>query len=222
MGRRHSLYKYIFRYGLAVQHADDSMAIAGVMFGVGNHYDGRSLFVEIREQGHYLVTVRGVQVTCWFIRQDEFGVVYHGAGYGYTLLLTAGKLLRVVIAPVHDLHLVQHGFDALFSFRTFYTEIYEREFNVFEDGELVDEVKALEDEADVAFAQIGAFAFVEMGDFDAVEDKATAIGIVKQTEDIQKGGFTATGGTHYGDELAFFDFESEFIQRDGFHFFRAI
>src|SRR6185437_2194069 len=147
------------------------MAIAGVVFGVGNHDDGRSLLVEVGKQGHHFVTVRRVEVTCRFIRQDELGVIDHGAGYGYTLLLTTGKLLRVVVAAVHDLHFVEDGFHALFSFGSFDAKVYEGEFHVLENGELVDEVKTLENEADVTFAEVGAFAFVEVGDFDAVEDK---------------------------------------------------
>src|SRR6201992_4544608 len=81
------LNKDVLCYGLTVQHADDAMAVAGVVFGVGNHDDGRALFVEIGEQGHHLITIRGVEVTGRFIREDELGVIDHGAGYGYALLL---------------------------------------------------------------------------------------------------------------------------------------
>ena len=198
------------------------MAVAGVVFGVGNHDDGRSLFVEIGEQGHYLVTVGGVEVTCRFIRQDELGVIDHGAGYGYALLLTTGELLGVVVAAVHDLHLVEDHFHALFSFRAFYAEIDEGEFYVFEYGQFIDQVETLENETDITFPKVCSFPLVEVGDFDAVEQEATAIGIIQETEDIEQGGFAAAGRAHDGHEFSFFDFEGEFVKCDGLYLFGAI
>ena len=198
------------------------MAEAGVVFGVGNHDDGRALFVQIGKQGHDLVTIAGVKVTRRFIREDELGVVDYGTGYGDTLLLTTGKLLRVVVAAMHDLHFVKYSFYALFAFRSFDAKIYEGELDVFENRELVYEVEALEYEADIAFAEIGPFPLIEMGDFDAVEDEAAAIRIIEKTEDIEEGGFTAPGRAHDGNELTFFDLEAELVQRDGFHLFGAV
>ena len=130
--------------------------------------------------------------------------------------------MGVVVATVHDLHFVEDYLYALFSFGAFDAEIYEGEFYVFENGELVDEVKTLENEADVAFAEVGAFAFVEMGYFDTVEDEAAGIGIVEEAEYIQEGGFAAAGGAHDGDEFPFFDFEGEFVKCDGLYLFGAI
>jgi len=80
----------------------------------------------------------------------------------------------------------------------------------------------LEHEADVAFAEISSFAFVEVRYFSAVEYEAASIGIIKQTQDIEECGFSAAGGAHNGYELAFFDFKAEVIQRDGFHFFGTV
>ena len=80
----------------------------------------------------------------------------------------------------------------------------------------------MEYEADVAFAEVGSFAFVEVRYFDAVEHEAACIGIVEETEYIQEGRFAATGGAHHGDEFAFFDLEGEFVKCDGLYLFGAI
>ena len=216
------LDQYVFRNGLTVQHADDAMAVAGVVFGVCYHDDGGALFVQIGEQLHYFITVGRVQVTSRFIGQDQLGVIDNGAGYGYTLLLTAGQLLRVVITTVHDLHLIQYNFYALFALGTFYAKIDEGQLDIFKHCELVDEVKALEYEADVAFAQVGPFAFVEMRYLGAIEDKAASIRIVEQTQDIQESGFPTAGRPHDRNEFSFLDFEAEVVQRDRFYFFGTV
>jgi len=198
------------------------MAIAGVMFGVGNHYDGGALFVEVCQELHYFVTVGGVEVTGRFIGEDELGVIDDGAGNCDTLLLTTRELLWVVVTAVHDLHFIQYDFHALFSFRSFYTEVDEGKLYVFEYGQLIDQVEALEYETDISFTEVGAFAFVKVSHFGTIEQKASAIGIIQQTEDIQEGGFAAARGSHDGDKFAFFYLKAEPVQCDSFHFFRAV
>jgi|SRR5580658_9981880 hypothetical protein len=39
--------QYILRDRLTVQHTNNAMAVAGVMFGVGYHDDGRPLFIQV-------------------------------------------------------------------------------------------------------------------------------------------------------------------------------
>jgi len=192
------------------------------VFGVCYHDDRGTLLVQVRQKLHYFITVGRVEVTGRFIGQDQLGVIDYGAGYGYTLLLTAGELLRVVIAAMHDLHFVQYHFHALFAFGSFYAKIDQGQLDIFKHGELIDEVEALEYEADVAFAQVGSFAFVEVRHFYAIEHEAPAIGIVQQAQNVQKSGFSAAGGAHYGDEFPFFDFEAKVIQCDCFHLFGTV
>jgi hypothetical protein len=90
-----------------------------------------------------------------------------------------------MITAVHDLHFVQHFLHTLFPFVTFYTQIDQGQFHVFENGQLINQVKTLEYKSDIPFPEIGSFAFVEAGHFDAVKQEASAIWIVEQTQDIQ-------------------------------------
>src|SRR5882724_8377718 len=156
-----ALYQYILRNRLAIEHAYDPVAVAGIVLGVRYHDDGSTLLVQIRQQLHDLVPVRGVVVTCRLIRQDQLRIIHYCPCYGHALLLTTGELLGVVVAAVHDLHLVQDDLHALLAFRSFDAQVDQRKLDVLEYGELIDQVEALEDEPYIPFAQVGSFAFVE-------------------------------------------------------------
>lgn len=47
----------IFEYRLAVEHTNDTMAVAGIMFTVRYHDDGCTLFIQIRKKRHHFITV---------------------------------------------------------------------------------------------------------------------------------------------------------------------
>ena len=68
-----------------------------------------------------------------------------------------------------ELPFIEYDLDALFSFGTFDAEVDARQLHIFEYGQLVDQVKTLEYETDITFAQVGAFAFIEMRYFSSVE-----------------------------------------------------
>ena len=65
---------------------------------MGYQQDGYSLFaVEVFYGIHYVARCRRVEITRRFVCQKDSRVVDKGPGYGHTLLLTAGKLARVVL-----------------------------------------------------------------------------------------------------------------------------
>lgn len=47
----------ILQHRLSVQHANDAMAVTGIVFGVGYHDNGCALFVQVSEQLHHFITV---------------------------------------------------------------------------------------------------------------------------------------------------------------------
>lgn len=67
----------------------------------------------------------------------------------------------------------------------------------------------MEDEADLAGAEMGLFAVGNAGDIFAAEDVLTRGGFVEESDDIEEGGFAAAGGAHDHDEFAAFDGEIE-------------
>jgi hypothetical protein len=68
-GRCSFLHQYILCYSLSIQHAYNAVAIAGIVFTVGNHYYGSTLFIQFSKQFHYFITIVAVQVSGRLIRK---------------------------------------------------------------------------------------------------------------------------------------------------------
>ena len=59
---------------------------------------------------------------------------------------------------MHDLHLFQNLVDHFFPFRCCNAKIQEREFDVFEHRQLIDQIETLKDKTDVRFPHVGPLA----------------------------------------------------------------
>ena len=70
---------------------------------MSNHKNGGSALANLLEYLHDLVAGLWVQIAGGLIGQNQFGVIKQGAGYAYTLLLSAGEFMR---------HLVSFGIHA--------------------------------------------------------------------------------------------------------------
>src|SRR5260370_6106445 len=145
----------------AVLELNNSMSIHGVALGVRDLNDCRTGVVEALEELHDFFALRRVKITGGFVSQNELGILNHRAGHADELLLAAGKLigekvfLAVNVEAVED---VADQADALLVRNVF---VRKRDFEVLEDGEIVDQVVALKDEADIGFVQLVAFCDVE-------------------------------------------------------------
>ena len=121
------------------------------------------------------------------------------------------------MADGHALHDLRHLLLALGGRNV---QIAQRQLDVLIDIEFVDQVEALEYEADVALAELGALFLLELAYLGAKEFVGTAGGIVQQAQDVQQGGLAAARRAHDGDKLAVFDFKRYAGQRGSFDFFR--
>jgi len=99
---------------LAVEEVNGAVAPFGVSGGVGHHYNGRPLLVEVLQQGHNLFSMRGIQVTGWLIGEDDLRTRDQCSGYRYPLLLITGELLGEVV-PAMD-----HGLEQIYPVYTHY------------------------------------------------------------------------------------------------------
>ena len=95
--------------------------------------------------------------------------------------------------------------------RSFLRDIFvgERDFEVFVDGEIVDEVVGLEDEADVVFVEFVALLVVEFVNGLIEEIVFAGPGTIEHADDAEEGGLPCPGRTHEGDEFAGQDVESD-------------
>ena len=78
----------------------------------------------------------------------------------------------------------------------------QRELDVLGDGVLLDQVVRLEDEADVAAADLGEFVVVELGDVAVAEDVLAARGAVEAAEQVEHGALARARRAHDGDVFA--------------------
>jgi acyl-CoA thioesterase I len=140
----------------------------------------------------------------------------HGGGGGkrpgnrHALLFTAGQLagiMRHAFAKANGLKLRTRNVEGVFHIRQF-----QRHGNVFERGHVGDEVKGLEDDADVLAAKIGKRVFAERmkgrvtnGDFAAVEP-------FEPGQNHQKGRFAGAGRADDADRLAAPDIKIDPLQ----------
>ena len=81
---------------------------------------------------------------------------------------------------------------------------------------LVDQVARLEDEADIALAELRAVPLPEGSDLLPQQGVAPGSGIVQQAQNIEQRGLAASRRPHDGDELALVHVERHAVQGDGF------
>ena len=67
-----------------------------------------------------------------------------------------------------------------------YVQIAQRQLNILIHIQFVNQVEALEHEADIALAELGALLLLKIGHFRAQEFIGAAGGIVQQAQDIQQ------------------------------------
>ncbi len=96
--------------------------------------------------------------------------------------------------------------------------IGQRQLDVFENGEVADQVKALEDEADLAIADAGAIRKRKIRDLGSLERIAAARWCVEQAKDGEQGRFAAARRTRDRHILALANVEVDAGERVRFHF----
>ena len=188
---------------------------------MGHHEDGGAFAVELGEEFHYLLAVLGVEVTGGLVGEDELGIGDDGAGDGHPLLLTSGELLWEVGGTVGDVHALEDVAYHLLALGGLDLHVDEGQLHVLEHVQLIDEVEALEYEADVAFAVLGALFLFQRAYFLAEELVLARGGVVEEAEDVEEGGLAAAGGAHDGYEFALLDVEGDVVEGYGFDFFGA-
>ena len=153
----------------AVFELNNPMAVSGVSLRVRNLDDASSSFVQLSEKLHDFFTLRGMQVTGGLVGKNQLGALNDGAGDSHELLLPARKLIGEEVLFANDVKAVEDvadEADALFVGDIF---IGEGDFEVLEDRQVVDEVVALENEADIGFVKLIALLYIEAMDRLAVK-----------------------------------------------------
>ena len=182
---------------------------------MGDHHDRGPVLVQTGEDVHDLRTIVGVEVSRRLIGQDQFRIADNGTRDSRPLLLTSGQLVRVVSRTMSDADPVHRIGDARPPVAAPILPVGEAEFDVLRDRQLVDQVEALEYEAERLSTKTGKGRLVQDGQVTIPEEVSSRRRAVDRPERVQQRGFAATGRAHDGDELAGGDHEVDVVKSGG-------
>ena len=179
--RRAGARNVVVGHNPAVGQCDDPMCAAGEREVVRDeHKRGARLAVQVLHQLDHARPSLLVQVAGWLVREKDARPVGEGARERDPLLLAARELGGVVVEPTGQPDPVQQPGRALAQLaRGAVAEELERHEHVLERGERGQQMKGLEDEADVLRTKLGALVLGKNGEVHSVEPHVPRGGLVE-------------------------------------------
>ena len=197
----------------AVFQRVDAVAELGHLGVVGHHDHGDSALVaKGAEVVHDHTAGTGIKGPGGFVRQQDAGIVHHGAGNGHTLLLTTGKAVAAVMDAGGEPHQLQGPDDTLPAFRGGHVFIDEGEFHILEHGGVVEHIARLHDEPHVAPPESSGLLPVEFQDIGPQDLQRAGIGRMQHAQHVQHGRLAAPGRPHDGHEFPRFHLDVDATQ----------
>src|SRR6185437_3607975 len=136
-------------------------------------------------------TVLRIEVARRLVRQNQLRIAHHRASHSYALLLSTRELRGFVLLPRPQVHELQHLAHASLALPTRYVLIEQRQLDVLEHREIVDEIEALEHETQVPASNLHQPRLRIAGHVLAAEEVFTIGGRIDHAHDIQQSGFPA-------------------------------
>ncbi len=168
---------------------------------MGDQYQGGAAFlVELEQQVADALAGQAVEVARRLIGKQHRGLGGKGPGDGHPLLLAARQLARRVAQALAQA-------DALQQLTGVFARIapafkLQRQHDVLQRVEAVEQLERLKHEADVFGADLGALVFIERGEVLAGQDDRAGAGPVKAGEQAEQGRFSRTRGADDGQAVA--------------------
>ncbi len=175
--------------------------------------DGDPAAVQPVEQIHDVHAGLGVESARGFVGQNQDRLVGQRAGDGHALLLSAGKLRRVVTQAVFKPHGRQRRPGAIMALRPRHAAVAQRKLDVFNGRRSREQVEALEYEADLPIANLGQLVRRQVRDIPAIQDIASGRGRVQAAEEVHERGLSRSRRTRHRDKIAAPDFNRYRAQR---------
>src|SRR6266478_2155373 len=192
----------VVSYNPAVLQLDNAASIRGVSLGVCDLDDGRTRVIQTFEELHDLFALCGMEIPRRLIREDQFRTENHRARHADKLLLAAGELVREKVFLANDVEAIERVANQAYAFFVRHVFVGERDFQVLEYRQIVDQVIALKHEPDVRFMQLVAFLDVELMHCFAQEVVVAAPRPIEHSDDAQQRGLSRPRGAHNRDKLA--------------------
>src|SRR5262245_53942136 len=148
-----------------------------------------------------------MQVPGWLVGKEQGGFMNDGASDAHKLLLPARELARKKILFCHNLKAIESVRHHALALSARDVLVREWKIDVLLHGEIVEQVVALKNHADIALSELGAFlAFhvVHGGIAEPIFDGPT---VVEERENVQQRGLDRSRRPHHGDELALANFQ---------------
>ncbi len=145
-----------------------------------------------------------------FVKQQHLRQIYQGAGDGNALHLTAGELVNGASSVALQFNQIQHLTYTFVDFllgQLFYPQAKGDILGYVEMGE---ESIALEDSVELTFMRL------DCQEISPLEGDRAAVRLLKTSQNSQRGGFAAAGGTQQGKEFIAADIKSNILHNLSF------
>src|SRR5712664_3559314 len=157
--------------------------------------------IKLFEELHDLLALCGMEISSRLISEDQFRTEDHRAGHPDELLLAAGELVREKILLADDVKAIERIANQANALFVRHVLVGKRDFEIFEYRQIVDQVIALEYEADVRFMQ-----FVPLLDVEFVNRLAQEVIVpgprpIEHSDNAQQRGLPSPRGAHDGDKF---------------------
>ena len=133
--------------------------------------------IQFFQEAHHFITIRRIQISRRFISEDNTWIGNNGTRYGHTLLLSTGKLLRIMLGAVSYLHTLQSLIDTFHTLTRGYSGIEQRKFHVFKDCKFIYQIETLNTKPKISVTQIRTVILGIVGNFLIQKPKFTGSGL---------------------------------------------
>src|SRR6185437_10927337 len=200
----------------AVRQLNYPVAVSCPSLVVRDLDDRRSFVVELLEEVHDHFALAGMQATGGLISKNELRISDDRASHGNELLLSARELIGIKALFPDDLEAVENVRHHAVALGLFYIPIRKRQIEIFRDGEIIEQMILLENEADKFLVQLHTLAIVELMHFVAGEIELPFPRAIKHPDNAHQCGFARAGRAHDGDEFALANIQIDAAQHPRF------
>jgi len=174
-----------------------------------------AIFVLVKplEQRHDFVAGGGVQVAGGFVGQQDGRVIDQRASDRDALPLAAGELVGFMEHAVAEADVFEGVAGTFEARRLAQTGVNERKLDVVQRIGAWQQIERLENETNLAVADLGELVVDHVRDVLAVELVAAGRRRIEAAEHVHQGGLAAAGRSHDGDILVAMDLEGDPAQR---------
>ena len=186
---------------LAVCKLDDAVCIGLGILAVMRDNDDELFCREAFECIEHLSAGIGIQSAGRLVGHDNLRILDERTRDCDTLLLAAGELIRVAAAVPCEIDVIEDAVDLLIRCRPVLQ--LQRQCDIRADGEFLEDIVLLENEADVGIAVAVEALLGEILGGDALDDDLAAVIGIEAAEQVEHCGFAAAGFAEQEDHALF-------------------